>query len=125
MLDPTYRSAYHLPPSRSVTSFHLAQPGCTILADIARMLLPSTTASAAIQAELYNLNVYSAGGLFKARVDPPRSDAMFGSLVVCLLIPHTGGQLTVRQAGQSRTFDWSWTESDQKVVGVGSESERL
>jgi len=124
VLDPSYRSAYHLPPSRVVTSFHPAQPGSTVLADIARMLSPAdssrTPAPAAIQAELYNLNVYTTGGLFKAHVDTPRADNMFGSLVVCLPVPHEGGQLTVRHGGQSRKFDWSL---DEKETG-GSEAAR-
>ena len=64
VFDATYRSAYQLPPARCVPSFHLAQPGSTILTDIARMLRPSASPNAlpCVQAELYNLNVYAAGG---------------------------------------------------------------
>lgn len=120
VLDPSYRSAYHLPPSRFVTSFQPAQPGSTVLADIARMLDPADSSllhPPTIQAELYNLNIYTTGGLFKAHVDTPRAENMFGSLVVCLPVPHEGGQLTVRHGGQSRVFDWSW--SGEKEAGGG------
>ena len=129
VLDPTYRLAYHLPPSRFLTSFHPAQPGSTILADIARMLNPSsscrTFAPPSIQAELYNLNVYTTGGLFKAHVDTPRADNMFGSLVVCLPVPHQGSQLTVRHSGQARVFDWSFSEEKDGGGEEGSRARQL
>ena len=115
VLDTAYRFAYHLPPSRFVTSFHPAQPGCSVLADIARMVDPAKPSllSRSIHAELYNLNVYTAGGHFKAHVDTPRADNMFGSLVVCLPVPHQGGQLTVRHGGEQRVFDWSLAEGSE------------
>lgn len=116
VLDTTYRSAYHLSPSNLVTSFHPAQFGCSILSDVARMVHPSTTSpfstSSAVACELYALNVYCAGGVFRSHVDTPRSDDMFDSLVVLLPVPHTGGQLTVRHAQDERTFDWTW-QSDE------------
>ena len=107
--DPTYRSAFQLPAARFVTSFHPAQAGCSLLSDVARMLDPSSSASApCIQAELYALNVYTAGGRFRSHVDTPRSTRMFGSLVLCLPVPHAGGQLTVRDGGAARVFEWAW-----------------
>ena len=126
VLDPTYRSAYHLPPSRFLTSFHPAQPGSSILSDIARMLNPSsssrTFSPASLHAELYALNIYGVGGMFRAHVDTPRADSMFGSLVVCLPVPHQGGQLSVRHEGQSRVFDWSFDEEKADESGDGSSS---
>ena len=116
VLDTAYRFAYQLPPSRFVTSFHPAQPGCSILADVSRMLAPgqsSLLSPPIVQAELYSLNVYTAGGHFKAHVDTPRGDNMFGSLVVCLPVPHQGGQLTVRHGGEQRVFDWSFAEAKE------------
>lgn len=60
------------------------------------------------QAELYKLNVYSApSGKFKPHVDTPRSGSQLGSLVVLLPVDHEGGQLVVRNAGSTSTFDGS------------------
>jgi len=45
-----------------------------------------------LQSELYKLNIYGApGGHFKAHVDTPRSEQMFGSPVVCLPTCFSGG----------------------------------
>ena len=127
VLDPSYRSAYQLPPSRSVTSLELAQPGSTVLADIARMLRAPArpTALPVIQAELYSLNIYTAGGLFRPHVDTPRADNMFGSLVVCLPIPHQGGQLIrcgmadSRACSTGRSLMTSWVGSASQAAAVG------
>lgn len=51
--------------------------------------------------------IYAApSGFFKSHVDTPRSPSQFGSLVVALPCEHKGGQLVVRHAGISKTFDW-------------------
>ncbi|KAL1758475.1 hypothetical protein FB107DRAFT_288412 [Schizophyllum commune] len=55
--------------------------------------------------ELYKLNVYGQDSFFKAHKDTPRSDTMFGSLVVVFPTPHEGGALILREKGQEWTFD--------------------
>ena len=60
-----------------------------------------------MRAELYKLNVYGPGGHFKAHVDTPRSQQMFGSLVVCLPSQFSGGALLTRHRGVETVFDWS------------------
>ena len=67
-----------------------------------------------IKAELYKLNIYACGGFFKAHVDKPRSEKMFGSLVVCLRTQFTGGELVyvVRHHKQEIKYDWSSAASD-------------
>ena len=69
--------------------------------------------STSIRAELYKLNVYSAGGHFKPHVDTPRSADMFGSLVVCLPSKFTGEALVTRHQGRQVTFDWSSSTATQ------------
>ncbi|RMY69556.1 hypothetical protein D0862_14857 [Hortaea werneckii] len=60
-----------------------------------------------LRAELYKLNVYSApGGVFKPHVDTPRSATQIGSLVVCLPVEFSGGELAVRHSGQEVVHDW-------------------
>ena len=61
---------------------------------------------------MYKLNIYACGGFFKAHIDTPRSEKMFGSLVVCLPTPFTGGELIVRHHKQEIKYDWSSTASD-------------
>ena len=65
-----------------------------------------------MRAELYKLNIYARGGFFKAHVDTPRSEKMFGSLVVCLPTQFTGGELIVRHHKEEIKYDWSSTASD-------------
>jgi 2OG-Fe(II) oxygenase superfamily len=45
------------------------------------------------------------GSFFKPHVDTPRSDKMFGSLVIVFPSPHEGGTLLLRHRGQEWTFD--------------------
>ena len=79
MTDTSYRNAVKLDPKYFTTSFQVADT--PILLNTMAMV-PNVQG---IGAELYKLNIYSAGGFFnKAHVDTPRSDQMFGSLVVCL-----------------------------------------
>ncbi|GAB1740501.1 hypothetical protein NU219Hw_g5604t1 [Hortaea werneckii] len=60
-----------------------------------------------LRAELYKLNVYSGpGGVFKPHVDTPRSATQIGSLVVCLPVEFSGGELAVRHLGQEIVHDW-------------------
>ncbi|TRM59924.1 hypothetical protein BD626DRAFT_408499 [Schizophyllum amplum] len=65
--------------------------------------------------ELYKLNVYGQGSFFKAHKDTPRSDTMFGSLVVVFPTPHEGGALILRENEKEWTFD-----SAAEVLADGS-----
>ena len=56
-------------------------------------------------AELHSLNVYGPGGHFVAHKDTPRDQSVFGTLVVCLPLAFSGGQLVVEQQART-TFDW-------------------
>ena len=61
-----------------------------------------------LRCKLYKLNIYGAlGGHFKAHVDTPRSEQMFGSLVVCLPTCFSGGALVTRHHQQEVKCDWS------------------
>ena len=116
VLDPNYRSALCLERDAFLSSFSLEEYG--VLSTIKTLLMPESTASS-VTAELYKLNVYRSGDFFRSHVDTPRSPTMFGSLVVCLPQPHTGGQLKVKAPASSNdpdneavaavaghTFDW-------------------
>ena len=72
--------------------------------------------------ELYKLNIYGThvifirlylipcpcpgkGSFFKPHVETPRSEKMFGSLVIVFPTPHEGGALLLRHRGQEWSFD--------------------
>ncbi|KIY52044.1 hypothetical protein FISHEDRAFT_70278 [Fistulina hepatica ATCC 64428] len=55
--------------------------------------------------ELYKLNVYEAGGFFKAHVDTPRASNMFGTLVIVFPTMHQGGQLVLRHNDKEWSYD--------------------
>ncbi|KAF8351737.1 hypothetical protein F5887DRAFT_1277540 [Amanita rubescens] len=72
-----------------------------------------------IRAELYNLNVYGEGSFFKAHVDTPRSESMFGSLVIFFPTAHEGGSLLMRKNGVEWSFDSSKVLADDGGPRLG------
>ena len=106
VIDKTYRNAFKLEPDNFTTSFQIYS--IPILQKI-QSIVPTVIG---LKAELYKLNIYACGGFFKAHVDTPRSEKMFGSLVVCLPTHFTGGELIVRHNKQEIKYDWSSTASD-------------
>ncbi|KAF2768460.1 hypothetical protein EJ03DRAFT_343955 [Teratosphaeria nubilosa] len=108
VLDDTYRKAGKLDTDRFATNF--CPYACGIIDIVSQMLPPNVISPGSekrsVRAELYKLNIYSApSGKFKAHVDTPRSDAQFGSLVVCLPVAHQGGELVVRNGGKDVVFN--------------------
>ncbi|KAJ6018151.1 hypothetical protein N7451_001530 [Penicillium sp. IBT 35674x] len=116
VMDPEYRKAGKLEPSRFATSFHFMDFGLHEI--IENILAPpldleNKIASRRIEAELYKLNVYSGpSGLFQKHVDTPRSKSQIGSLVVCLPSAFKGGNLIVRHNGKEIDFDWEHQSAD-------------
>ena len=103
--DKNYRDALKLEPDSFMTNFNISNT--PLINDITNLM----TITSPFRAELYKLNIYSVGGHFKSHVDTPRSGNMFGSLVVCLPFPFTGGELVTRHRGRQVTFNWT-TKSD-------------
>ena len=90
IVDKNCQKVFKLASDRFTTSFQISS--ATILQEI-QSIIPTVVG---LRAELYKLNIYARGGFFKAHVDTPRSEKMFGSLVVCLPTQFTGGELIVR-----------------------------
>ena len=110
--DRSYRDALKLDPDNFTTSFQVSNT--PILLETTMTMVPDVHC---IRAELYKLNIYSTGSFFKAHVDTPRSDRMFGSLVVCLPTEFSGGELVTRHHGREVKFDWSSSpDSPRKTV---------
>ena len=60
-----------------------------------------------MEARLYKLLVYEAGGHFKSHRDTEKEPGMFGTLLVQLPVEggHTGGQLSIRHLGRKESWD--------------------
>ncbi|PPQ72211.1 hypothetical protein CVT24_002368 [Panaeolus cyanescens] len=102
ILDVSYRKAGKMDTSRFSSQFSPVTHG---IIDLIREDLFKGEDERGIGVELYKLNVYGPGSFFKAHIDTPRSDNMFGSLVVILPTIHTGGSLIFRHGGKEWTFD--------------------
>jgi len=87
----------------SVLHFDPAAAG--ILEQIRRELTPQVPD--APTAELYNLNIYAAGGHFAPHKDTPRGSDMLGTLVVCLPSQFSNGAFVVKHHGIFQTYDWA------------------
>ncbi|KAF6748413.1 hypothetical protein DFP72DRAFT_1174308 [Ephemerocybe angulata] len=105
ILDLSYRKAWKLDTSRFATQFDVVKSG--LLDVVHDELLRYNDSSLKIDAQLYKLNVYGPGSHFKSHLDTPRSDRMFGSLVIILPTTHAGGDLTLRFKETSWTFESS------------------
>ncbi|KAJ3504189.1 hypothetical protein NLJ89_g8065 [Agrocybe chaxingu] len=116
VLDESYRKALKMDASAFATQFAPLELG--ILHTIRQNLLRGQKAEKPIRVELYKLNVYGPGAFFKSHVDTPRSDKMFGSLVVILPTVHTGGSLLFRHNGREFSFD------SARAVAVNAEGPR-
>jgi hypothetical protein len=112
LYDRSVREARQLKAEKgafSVLHFDPAEAG--ILEQIRRELTPQL--SDAPTAELYNLNVYEAGGHFAPHKDTPRGSDMFGTLVVCLPSQFSNGAFVLRHHGVFQTYDWGRAISEQ------------
>ncbi|CDO77780.1 hypothetical protein BN946_scf185041.g12 [Trametes cinnabarina] len=78
VLDETYRKAGKMSPDDFVTRFNVERSG---------------------------LLSFPQGAFFKPHLDTPRSDKMFGNLVVVFPTPHDGGELVLRHDGKERSFN--------------------
>ncbi|KAI6164114.1 hypothetical protein EDD17DRAFT_376330 [Pisolithus thermaeus] len=103
--DESYRKAGKLDIPSFATSFDI---GSTGLVDIVRdSLLEGKDEKRRIKVEMYKLNVYGKDSFFKAHKDTPRSETMFGSLVVVFPTPHQGGEFVLRQDGHEWVVDFA------------------
>ncbi|KAF8495736.1 hypothetical protein F5888DRAFT_1615515 [Russula emetica] len=103
VLDETYRKAGKM--NLGHFSLILDPVRVDLMKIICNNLLEGTQSTGNIRAELSKLNVYSKGSFFKPHIDTPRSEKMFGSLVIVFPASHEGGVLLLRHRGKEWTFD--------------------
>lgn len=103
LTDTGVRDTWELTPDQ----FTLGGPGWTALLDSAlehfrdELGLPRR---ARLSAEPHSMLVYGKGQFFLPHQDSEKHDGMVGTLVVSLPSVHTGGELVIEHAGESRTF---------------------
>ena len=99
------QGAYQLNSDSFFTSFQLCST--TILNEIESLIQPNRS----IQAEIDRLNIYTAGGCFKACANTAQctelKETKFGKLVICLPSQFTGGTLITHHCGNKVEFNWS------------------
>jgi predicted 2-oxoglutarate/Fe(II)-dependent dioxygenase YbiX len=102
-VDPTVRKTLEIDASRVQLGddWNRAIAAATRSA-AQRMGLPA----AHVEPILYKLLIYERGGFFLPHRDSEKHDRMVASLIVVLPNSFEGGQLIVRHAGQSESFDF-------------------
>ncbi|KAL1691161.1 hypothetical protein GGG16DRAFT_125097 [Schizophyllum commune] len=119
VLDETYRKALTLDNTMFSSLLKPAQYG--LINTIRDQLLQEGAESTKqVAHEVYRLNVYEQGSFFKPHKDTPRSERMFGSLVIIFPTPHEGGALVLRENEREWTFDYAaeLTGSSTKIAYV-------
>jgi hypothetical protein len=103
LTDTSVRDTWELTPDQIT----LGGPGWTALLDRAlehfrdELGLPRT---ARLRAEPHSMLVYGKGQFFLPHQDSEKHDAMLGTLVVSLPSTHSGGELVIDHAGETRTY---------------------
>ena len=99
--DETYRLAREILPGSFELNFNPLELSNGILSIIGEVF------SIYAHAELYKINSYSSGGLFRPHQDTPRGENHIGTLVIALPSPFEGGQLILRHGSFEHVVDWS------------------
>ncbi|MCE7001820.1 2OG-Fe(II) oxygenase [Kibdelosporangium philippinense] len=103
LTDASVRDTWELTPDQIT----LGGPGWAALLDRAlehfrdELALPRT---ARLRAEPHSMLVYGKGQFFLPHQDSEKHDAMVGTLVVSLPSAHTGGELVIDHAGETRAY---------------------
>ncbi|TFY75570.1 hypothetical protein EWM64_g8443 [Hericium alpestre] len=114
ILDETYRKAGKMDVDRFATSI---VPERTDLMKIIRAeLLEGADSQRPLNAP--SKSSYQ-GSFFKAHLETPRSESMFGSLVLMFPTPHEGGSLILRHQGEEWTVDTAKRTSEQSQPSIG------
>ncbi|EEP76825.1 predicted protein [Uncinocarpus reesii 1704] len=69
------------------------------------------TPASNVKAERYKFLLYEEGAFFLPHQDSPKSDRMFGTLVICLPSKHEGGELIVTHHDKTRVIRTSTTSA--------------
>ena len=111
VLDTAVRRVWQIDAARvRLGGKHWAPSLQRVLADVVRGL---GCEDAATRAELYKLLVYDPGGFFLPHRDSEKAPGMFGTLLIQLPSPHTGGELRIRHGSREVRIDLSATDGSE------------
>ena len=99
--DEAYLFTREIRPEAFGLNFDPIKFSNNILSSISRLI------DTRIGAELYKIDSYGPGGMFKAHKDTSRGQNRIGTLVVSLPSHFEGGEFVLRNSGEEMTFDWS------------------
>ncbi|MGH3915742.1 MAG: 2OG-Fe(II) oxygenase [Pseudonocardiaceae bacterium] len=103
LTDTSVRDTWELTPDQIT----LGGPGWTALLDRALEHFRDELGlarTAQLRAEPHSMLVYGKGQFFLPHQDSEKHDAMVGTLVVSLPSAHTGGELVISHAGETRAY---------------------
>ncbi|KAG9251867.1 uncharacterized protein F5Z01DRAFT_691404 [Emericellopsis atlantica] len=111
LVDTAVRNTWELDP----TQFELKHPSwpgflSKILVEVGKIL----GINQPIKAELYKMLIYSQGAMFKPHTDTEKIPGMFGTLIVSLPSPHTGGEVIVKHGGKE--YSYKTSEMAQSLI---------
>lgn len=99
--DETYRLAREILPGSFELNFNPLEPSYGIISTIEAVF------GIRARTELYKINSYCSGGLFRPHKDTPRGEDHIGTLVIALPSPFEGGHLILRHGSFENVIDWS------------------
>ncbi|KAH9443303.1 hypothetical protein Pst134EB_027648 [Puccinia striiformis f. sp. tritici] len=74
------------------------------LLDLSKRVAINLGIEGLIRLDLYKMLIYEKGAMFKPHTDTERTPGMFGTLIICLPSPHTGGEVVVKHNGECKTL---------------------
>ncbi|EFP85944.1 uncharacterized protein PGTG_11700 [Puccinia graminis f. sp. tritici CRL 75-36-700-3] len=77
------------------------------LLDLNKRVATSLGIDGPIRSELYKMLIYEQGAMFKPHTDTEKTPGMFGTMIICLPSPHTGGEVVVKHNGECKTLSTS------------------
>jgi 2OG-Fe(II) oxygenase superfamily len=111
VVDTTVRKVWQVAPQQiRLSGIAWEETFKTILAQVVKGL---GCQHANVNAELYKVLLYDAGGFFVSHRDTEKAEGMFGTLVIVLPSLHSGGEVVVRHAGREVVLDLATTDVSQ------------
>ncbi|KAF4483603.1 2OG-Fe(II) oxygenase superfamily [Fusarium agapanthi] len=108
IVDTAVRNTWELDPSQFTIGW-LRWPA--LLRQMCQMVAEKMGINTPIHAELYKMLLYEKGAMFKAHTDTEKIPGMFGTLVVNLPSPHTGGDVVLKHCGEKVKYSSSKQEA--------------
>ncbi|EXL79795.1 hypothetical protein FOPG_06532 [Fusarium oxysporum f. sp. conglutinans race 2 54008] len=108
IVDTAVRNTWELDPTQFTIGWS-KWPG--LLKQTCNMVAEKMGINTPIRAELYKMLLYEKGAMFKAHTDTEKIPGMFGTLVVSLPSPHTGGDVVLKHCGEKAKYSSSKQEA--------------